>query len=127
MNSKEYKKTFNTIAQENGFEKAFEGWFMESRECILVLDLQKSNFGDYYEMNVKIFIQGAFGCKYVISKDLVKKDIGDIFTRQPPTLRNVLVFDDIQMTDEERIWNTQKLFREFVMPFAQKALSLRGI
>ena len=52
MNSKEYKNIFNKIARENGFVKAFGGWFQESRECILVLDLQKSNFGDYYEMNI---------------------------------------------------------------------------
>lgn len=31
------------------------------------------------------------------------------------------------MTDEERIRNTQKLFDDFVIPFAQKALSIRGI
>ena len=96
MNSKEYRKVFNTIAQENGFEKAFGGWFKESQECILVLDLQKSNFGDYYEMNIKVFVQGAFGNSYVKNKNLVKKDIGDIFTRQPAALRDVLIFDDVQ-------------------------------
>ena len=127
MNSKEYRKVFNTIAQENGFEKAFGGWFKESQECILVLDLQKSNFGDYYEMNIKVFVQGAFGNSYVKNKNLVKKDIGDIFTRQPAALRDVLIFDDVQMTDEERIKNTQKLFNEFVIPFVQKALFIRGI
>ena len=127
MNSKEYKNAFNAVARQNGFEKVFGGWFKESEECILVLDLQKSNFGDYYEMNVKIFIQGAFGNYYVKSKDLVKKDIGSIFTRQPNEMRNVLIFDDVQMTDAERIANTEKLFDEFIVPFAQKAMSVSGI
>lgn len=75
MNSKKYKKVFNTVAQENGFEKSFGGWFKESQECILVLDLQKSNFGDYYEMNAKVFIQRVFGNLYVRNKDLVKKTL----------------------------------------------------
>ena len=127
MNSKEYKNTFNEIARKNGFEKAFGGWFKESQECMLVLDLQKSNYGDYYEMNVKIFIQGAFGNHYVKCKDLVKKEIGNIFTRQPKELRDVLIFDDVQMTEEERVFNTEKLFNEFIVPFSQKALSKSGI
>ena len=33
----------------------------------------KSNFGDYYELNIKIFIQGMFGNMCTRSKDLVKK------------------------------------------------------
>ena len=127
MNSKEFKNTFNDVARENGFEKAFGGWFKESQECMLVLDLQKSNFGDYYEMNVKIFVQGAFGNHYAKCKDLVKRDIGNIFTRQPKELRDVLIFDDVQMTDEGRISNTNKLFDEFIVPFAQKAMSISGI
>jgi len=127
MNSKEFKNTFNAVARENGFEKAYSGWFKESQECILVLDLQKSNFGDYYEMNVKIFVQGVFGNHYVKSKDLVKRDIGNIFTRQPKEFRDVLVFDDIQMTDEERVSKTKELFAKFIVPFADKAMSIPGI
>jgi len=127
MNSKEYKNTFNEIARKNGFEKAFGGWFKESTECTLVLELQKSNYGDYYEMNVKIFVQGVFGNRYVKNKDLAKKYMGDIFTRQPKELQDVLIFDEIQMKDAERISGTEKLFNEFILPFAQKAMTISGI
>ena len=51
MESKEFKKVFEKVAKANNFEKAFGGWFKESTECIVVLCLQKSNFGDYYELN----------------------------------------------------------------------------
>ena len=64
MESKEFKNVFEKVAKANNFEKAFGGWFKESTECIVVLCLQKSNFGDYYELNIKIFIQGMFGNKY---------------------------------------------------------------
>lgn len=73
MNSKDFKGAFNQIARKYSFEKAYSGWFKESKECIAVLDLQKSNYGDYYELNIKIFIQGAFGSVYRKGKDLVKK------------------------------------------------------
>jgi hypothetical protein len=44
MQKNEFKKMFEEIANENEFEKAFEGWFREYPEVIQVLDLQKSNF-----------------------------------------------------------------------------------
>ena len=126
MNSKEFKTVFGEVAKVNGFEKAFRGWFRESAECIIVLDLQKSNFGDYYELNIKIYVQGTFGSHYVRSKDLVKKDIGDIFTRQPPEYRDAFNFDE-PMNDENRKEKLEKLFIEFIVPFTDKALSKSGI
>jgi hypothetical protein len=126
MNSKEYKKTFGKIAKDNGFDSAFGSWFKQSSDCIFVIELQKSNFGDYYEMNVKTFIQGAFNKSYVKNKDLAKKDMGDVFTRQPVEFRDVLDFDD-EMSEEERILKTKRLFNDFIIPFSDKALSISGI
>ena len=93
MNSKEFIKLFDELAKKTAFEKAFGGWFKETNECIAVLDLQKSNFGNYYELNIKIYIQGMFGNSYTKNKDLVKKDIGDVFTRQPNEYKDVFDFD----------------------------------
>jgi hypothetical protein len=126
MDSKEFKKIFDDIANKNGFEKAFGGWFRESDECINVLDLQKSNFGDYYELNIKIFVQSMFGNTYVKGKDLVKKHTGDIFTRQPNNYKDVFDFDT-SMDDDKRKQRLEELFREFIKPFTDKALSRKGL
>jgi Domain of unknown function (DUF4304) len=126
MDSKEFKKSFNDIPKTYGFEKAFGGWFKVSPECIAVLELQKSNFGDYYELNVKIFIQGMFGNAYIKNKDLVKRDIGDIFTRQPNSFKDALDFDT-SMEDSKRQERLEKLFSEFIVPFTTGALSKTGI
>ena len=126
MESKEFKKVFEKVAKANNFEKAFGGWFKESTECIVVLCLQKSNFGDYYELNIKIFIQGMSGNKYTRSKDLVKKNVGDVFTRQPSDYSNVLDFD-ISMDEGKRIEKLESLFRGFIVPFTDMALSRLGL
>ena len=126
MDSKEFKKIFDDIANKNGFEKAFGGWFRESDECINVLDLQKSNFGDYYELNIKIFVQSMFGNTYVKGKDLVKKYTGDIFTRQPDSYKDVFDFDNV-MDDSNRKHRLEELFSEFIKPFTDKALSRKGL
>lgn len=126
MDSKEFKKLFGEEAKFNSFESAFGGWFKDSVESIIVLDLQKSNFGDYYEMNIKIYIQGMFGNKYSKSKNLVKRDVGNIFRRQPPEYNSVFDFD-LTMDDEKRKEKLGQLFRDFIVPFADKALSKSGL
>ena len=120
------RNIFNEVAKRNNFGKAFGGWFIESPECIVVLDLQKSNFGDYYELNIKIFVQGMFGNAYVKGKDLVKKQVGDTFTRQPDNYKDVFEFDRT-MADDKRTQKLEELFSAFIKPFANKALSRQGL
>jgi hypothetical protein len=126
MDSKEFKNIFDKVAKVNSFEKAFGGWFMESAESIVVLDLQKSNFGNYYDLNVKIYIQGMFGNSYAKNKDLVKKETGDVFRRHPEGYKDVFDFDML-MEDVKRKERLESLFSEFIMPFTHKALSKSGI
>jgi hypothetical protein len=126
MDSKEFKKILDDTASNSGFEKNFGGWFKESDECIVVLNLQKSNFGNYYELNIKIFVQSMFGNTYVKGKDLVKKHTGDIFTRQPDDYKNTFDFD-ISINDNDRKQKLEELFREFIKPITDKALSRKGL
>lgn len=126
MESKEFKSLFDKIAKAHGYEKAFSGWFKESAECIAVLDLQKSNFGNYYELNIKIFIRGVFGNRYTKDKKLVKRDTGDIFTRQPEDFKDVLDFDT-SMDSDKRKQGIEALFKEFIDSFIDRALSRNGI
>ena len=124
MDSKEFKNIFDGIAKTNGFSKAFGGWYKESGECIAILELQKSNFADSFYLNIKIFIQGAFGRTYTPSKDLVKSSMGHI-THQ---IRDTDILDfDTSMDDVKRKERVENLFSEFIVPFTNKALSRSGI
>lgn len=126
MDSKNFKKLYAESAKPSGFENAYGGWFKESIECIIVLDLQKSNYGNYLEMNIKVYVQGMFGNTYSRCKNLVKKDTGDIFKRQPPEFNDVLAFDS-PVDDQNRKERLAKLFSEFIVPFTNKALSRQGL
>jgi len=126
MDNKEFKELFNEMAKRYHFEKAFGGWFAESNECIIALDLQKSNFRDSYYLNIKIYVQGLFGNSYKKSKDLVKRDVGNIFRRSPKEYEDV--FDlEIESDDERRQERLENLFTEFINPFVDQALSKVGI
>jgi hypothetical protein len=126
MNSNEYKILFGSVAKRNGFEKAFGGWFKKSQECIAVLDLQKSNYGDYYKLNIKIYIQGLFGKKYIKNKELVKKDVGDILLGEPKEYKSVLDFDEF-MEETIRQNKTEELFKTYIVPLTSEAMTIKGI
>lgn len=126
MNTRELKKLFGDAAKSNGFESAFGGWFKIGEECIAVLDLQKSNFGDRYQLMVKIYVQGVFGVKHSKSKDLIKKEVGDVFRGEPRHFEDV--FDFEEMIDiEKRKDRLMILFSQFIVPFVAKALTRQGL
>ncbi len=126
MESRDFKQMFSDVAKDNGFEKAFEGWFKESDEIIHVLDLQKSNFGKFYYLNIKLFIQGIFGNVYEKSKKLVKTDVGNIFLRQPENYSCFLNLEE-PLTDEDRKKGLQDLFNNFIVPLSINSSTKNGI
>lgn len=117
---------FGEIAKLNQFESVFGGWFKESTECVIVLELQKSNFGNYFQLNIKIYVQGMFDRIYSKNKDLVKKEIGHIRSGEP--LKYKPVFDlDETIDNQIRKKKLEELFAEFIVPFTDKTLSKTGI
>jgi hypothetical protein len=126
MDSKEFKKLFGEVAKVNEFKSAFGGWYKESSECITVLELQKSNFGDYYQLLIKVFIQGAFKSTYTPNKELIKSSLGHITANETPEYRAVLDFDE-PMEDNIRKERLEKLFINHIVPFTNRALSKAGI
>lgn len=126
MDSRKLKKNFGAIAQSYGFNYAFGGWYKQSTESIVVFSFQKSNYGDFFYLNIKIYIQYIFKTKYVINRDLIKKDIGDIFLR--PLAKYDSAFNlENNIDDEQRMQVMANLFNNFLVPFTNQALSKAGI
>jgi len=83
MENKEFRKIINDLAQKNGFQTVHRTWLKESDECIIVLYLQKSNFGNYYYLNINIYIQDAYDKHYSANENLVKKYFANLSRGQP--------------------------------------------
>lgn len=126
MNSKEFKKRFGEVAKANEFKNAFGCWYKESAASVVVLELRKSNFGDYYQLLIKIFIQGAFESTYAPSKDVMRSSLGHITANETPEYKNILDFDE-RMEDDIRRECLDKLFADHIVPFTDRALSRGGI
>ncbi|MCW3111004.1 MAG: hypothetical protein JWQ09_5510 [Segetibacter sp.] len=126
MDSKEFKKLFGEIAEKNGFSFEYGGWLKESNECIVVLDLQKSNFGNYYQLNIKIFVQGLLGNTYQKNKHLIKNANGNFDLGEPKQYRPFFSLEE-PIEDTERKQKLEELFSNYLMPLANKALTFSGV
>src|SRR5688572_577665 len=126
MNSKEFKIVFDQEAKKIGFQKAFGGWFREFSDTIAVLELQKSKYGDYYQLLGKVYMRGAFGRDYTISKDLISRMMWHVGFDEPKEYRDVFDFDK-EMEDSLRIEKLQNLFERIITPFLKKVETLEDI
>lgn len=124
---KKFINSFNKLAKQYSFEFAFGAYFKVHKEVIIVLNLQKSNFGNYYYyLNIKWFIQGSQGRSFSKSKELAKKEPGQVRLR--PNETQLQLFDlDLEMSDESRISGLEKIFTEFLIPITTEGKSREGI
>ena len=109
MDNKTLKIEFGNLAVVNNFIYAFGGWYMQFDECIQILELQKSRFGNYYILNIKIMIQDLFGQKYQINKELINRSCGHIDSNETAEFSKFLDLDN-QISDDERLLGLKNLF-----------------
>lgn len=126
MDNKELKKVFCAIAKQYGFRTAFGCCYKESSECLLVLELQKSNYSNLFYLNLKTYIQGVFGKKYTPCKECLKKYMGNVFNRPPSEYSSIFDLEN-NMSDEKRLRMLHAFFNEFIVPYSEKNLSVAGI
>lgn len=128
VENKAFKKLFGDVARARGFGYQHSYWSLESDECIFTLDLQKSNYGNYYYLNINTFIQGVQspnGTLYVKNKTLIR-GMGQLI-RRPPSEYDIYLDLDASITLEERSKGIEQLFDDFLLAFAKKALTKKGI
>ena len=126
MDVKDFKKEFGQIAKVSGFDRAYSGWFKEGEEAITVLELQKSNFGTYYQLNIKVFVQGVFGENYTKTKDVVKSSVGHINSGETQKYKKFLDLDQ-EMNSCLRLDGLKEMFENRMVSFVVKAITKEGI
>lgn len=72
INSNLLKETLITILKSHGFSKKSNNWYLHNAEVILVVNLQKSQYGEQYYLNCGVSLK-SFGCG-----DFPKENLCDI-------------------------------------------------
>ena len=124
MDNKELKKIFCEMGKTYGFSTAYGGCYKSSLECLTVIALQKSNYGNYYYLNSRTYIQDLFDRKYVVNKEIMKTSIASVMY----LIKDDSIFDlDKQMEDNDRIEKMKYLFETVIVPFTNSCLSKKNI
>ena len=126
MDNKEFKKLFGQLAKANGFSLAFGGCYKESSECLFTAYPQKSSYGNYYQLNTNICIQGYYNKTYIKDKDTIQRLVGVFNTNVPNQFKDVFRLDNL-MEDSMRTELLKSLFTDFLVPLSDKALTINGI
>ncbi len=126
MEAKKFKTMFGGIAAHHGFYTGGGGWHRELLMGLFVLDLQKSNFGQYFELNLKLFLQKKAPREAASLKKLTKSMSGDIFRRQPEQYRAAFDLESgISVVEREKL--LARLFDEIIEQIAAGASSPSGL
>lgn len=126
MENRDFKSLFGSVAKAHGFAAANGVWYRETAVALLVLHLQKSNYGNYFDLNIKLFLGCTRSTSPVAFKSLVKSHSGDVFRRQPPAYRDV--FDlDTEVSAVDRSESLDRMFTELVDRIAAACSTSEGL
>ncbi len=77
-------------------------------------------------MNIKIYIQGLFGNKYLINKKLIKADTGDVFFREPQEYKEFFDLEN-NLSDSDRTKGIETLFNQYLNLLFEKMNTIEKI
>ncbi len=125
METKIFRRIFKRVALRYGFIFTSGVLHIEFDETITVVDLQKSDYGNYFYLNIKTFIKGSFGLYDSVTSAL-KKLPGSIFQRCPAVYDEIFDLDlDNSEVDKDKQLST--MFEQYLQPYLVKVRSKRNI
>jgi len=126
METKEFKTMFGEVAASRGFVAGGGGWYRVLLMGLFVLALQKSNLGEYFELNLKLFLNQTVPKDAASLKKMTKSMSGDIFRRQPEQYRPAFDLESgINVIERKRL--LEVLFDEIVDQIAAGANAPSGL
>ena len=116
---------FEQSRGQAGFIKKGDSWYFNEAETILVANLQKSNFGKQYYVNLAVYVK-QFGeerfpkehkCHIRIRLDAVVTD----------GTENIFNAEDTSVFEEERQNAVAQLMQSKAIPFLRRLATVEGI
>jgi hypothetical protein len=113
MDAAELKSILGGVASNHGFVAAHGGWYRNTRSATMVLSLQRSNFGSYFDLNIKLFIEVWTDKSLSTIRDKIKKGSGDVFIRQPKYCSSAFDLES-SLDANKRIELLNKMFEDTI-------------
>lgn len=90
------------------------------------MNLQKSNFSNKFDLNIKTYIHELWGERYKINKELIVNKIGNLSRRQPKEYNTIFELDTNLGQDKVEIL-IEEFFTNFLDGYVKESLSIKGI
>lgn len=120
------KVAIHTSCRDAGFTKQSGAWYLRQTETIAVIDLQKSDFGLRYYINVALWLLPLGDARYPKEwKCHIRTRVDALFPEHEETLKLALDLDS-PMTDAERVSELVKVLN-MLLPMLRSYATIDGL
>jgi hypothetical protein len=117
MHKRDLERCFDNNLQPLGFKKKASSWYLEQEDTLVLVDLQKSNFGDQFYTNVAAWLK-------VLGRNVFPKEhqchirirLGAAYPELKAPADKLLNLEDLSLTDAQRSDGINQLFINGIIP-----------
>ena len=114
------------IMKKSGFKRKGIRWFYESDETILVIELQKSYYGESYYINLKIYFKQFENIASLSYGSHLYIRIDEFYSQDESKYRHYFDMDEYSMTYDEKIGWITNLIKERAIPMLMLFKTLKS-
>lgn len=119
------KEALGVPLKEAGFKKNADSWYFSNKDVVLLVNLQKSQYGNQY------YVNGGIALKSLGAAEFVKEHLCHIRFRltslvseeEGKKIESVFDLENESLTDQQRTEEISTLVRNVALPILQECLS----
>ncbi|HYS72023.1 MAG TPA: DUF4304 domain-containing protein [Thermoplasmata archaeon] len=121
------KKTLDGVAAYAGYSKHSGAWYLLQTETLAVIELQKSNYGPQYYMNVALWLLPLGDPQFPREEKChIRTRLGSLFPEEEKRLKQIL---DLEYPMDEATRETQfrEILERLLIPALTECATLDGL
>lgn len=127
MSENVLRKTFDSVARYAGFSKHSGAWYLRQAETVAVIELQKSQYGPQYYLNVALWLLPLGDSQFPREEKChVRTRLTRLFPELEGRLKQIL---DLQFPMDESIRGTElrDMLERLLLPALKECSTIRGL
>lgn len=127
--SKLVKEALGAPLKEAGFKKKSDSWYLANDEVVLVVNIQKSQYGDQYYVNGGVALKSLGAAEFPKEHHChIRFRIEDVvLDEQEKEIESVFNLENELLSEQQRKEEISRLIRDIALPILQGCSSESGI
>jgi len=122
----------NDALKDAQFQRKSNTWYRDTDETIVLVNVQKSNFGEQYYINLSVWVKGLPGdpCVRLPSQAVlchIEGRLGGLMPGEDERLRQMLNVEDESLEKDQRRHAIEDVITRIVLPFLLQCSTRAGI